>query len=144
MNESTGCINNGGNDHLQDMFSSLLVRDDDDDLSFLMSIDTDFGPGATDFDLQLFRGDQAAVCQESNNVGIIVSGVDCNDVISSSSPCGYSSSRSSGQDQVKVESGLTSGQIPSLHGELKKLASFLDLEDDWTEPGDFPFLGKNI
>ncbi|KAL3720806.1 hypothetical protein ACJRO7_005591 [Eucalyptus globulus] len=125
-NESTSFIKNGSNDHGQDMFSSLLVGDDDD-LSFLMSIDTDFGEGVTDFDLQLFRDDQAAVRQENDDLGIIVSRVDSNDGISSSSL------HSSGHDQVKVERGLMSGQIPSLHLELKKLASFLDLEDDWTE-----------
>ncbi|KAF8011497.1 hypothetical protein BT93_J1949 [Corymbia citriodora subsp. variegata] len=78
---------------------------DDDDLRLLMSIDTDFGQGVTDFNPQLYQGDQDAVCQENDSVRIIVSGVNSNDVISSLSPCGYSSLHLSGHSKTRLRAG---------------------------------------
>ncbi|KAF8011496.1 hypothetical protein BT93_J1948 [Corymbia citriodora subsp. variegata] len=125
--KSMGLVSNSRSIDNQDLFSSLLVRDagDEDHLSFLMSIDVDkdFMMGVAGLDSQSCPGDRTA--NEENNYKIF--GDLDNNNLASSSPSNITS-----DDQVvKVESEVMCDQQSSLHLELKKLASFLDLEDEW-------------
>ncbi|KAL3720807.1 hypothetical protein ACJRO7_005592 [Eucalyptus globulus] len=125
--KSIGLVGNSCSIDNQDLFSSLLVRDEgaEDHLSFLMSIDInkDFMTGVTGSDSQLCPSNRTA--HEDNNYDIF--GELHNNNLTSSSPFDVTS-----DDQVvKVESKVMCDQQLSLHVELKKLASFLDLEDEW-------------
>ncbi|XP_056176590.1 transcription factor MYB113-like isoform X2 [Syzygium oleosum] len=125
VEESIGLISNSCSIDNQAMFSSPLgqAEGDEDHLSFFMSIDIDenFITAVTRSDSQLFPGNRTV--QENYNYDIF-GGFD-NDNVMSSSPSDITS-----DDQVvKVDTEVMRDQQPSLHVELKKPASFLDLED---------------
>ncbi|KAL3720812.1 hypothetical protein ACJRO7_005596 [Eucalyptus globulus] len=119
-----GFINNSCSTDNQGLFSSLLVGDDGDEdhLNFLMNIniDEEFIMGVTVSDSQSFPRDRAVHDHHTSD------GFRNNDVMSSSR---YDIT--SDDQGVKVQTEVTGDQQPSLHAELKKLASFLDLGDEW-------------
>ncbi|XP_030526133.1 transcription factor MYB1-like [Rhodamnia argentea] len=117
--KSTGLMNSSSSIGSQGLFSSLLAGDDrdEDHLSFLMNIDTD-----EDFSSRLFP--DSTIVNEDNSSDIF-GGLEKNNVVSSSPSVDTS------HDQVaRVDTEVMYDQQPSLHVELKKLALFLDLEDD--------------
>ncbi|KAK3410779.1 hypothetical protein EUGRSUZ_J02819 [Eucalyptus grandis] len=130
VDKGIGLMNNSCSIDNQGLFSSLLVGDDGDENhpSFLMNIDNDndFIMGLPDMDSLLFPGNRTM--HEDNNYDIF-GGYDKNNVMSSSP---YDTT--SDDQVVRVETEVMHDQQPSLHVELKKLAMFLDLEDEWKEP----------
>ncbi|KAF8011495.1 hypothetical protein BT93_J1947 [Corymbia citriodora subsp. variegata] len=124
--KSIGLISNSCSIENQGLFSPLPVEDggDEDYMSFLMntSIDEDFMMGVLDSTSQLFPGDRTV--HEDNNYDIS-SGFGNSNVMSSSR-----SDITSDAQVVKVQTEVMGDQQPSLHAELKKLASVLDLGDE--------------
>ncbi|XP_030526131.1 MYB-like transcription factor EOBII [Rhodamnia argentea] len=132
VEKSIGLISNGCSIDNHGMFSSPLGRDEGDEghLSFLTSIDVDkdFIMEVAGSETQLLPGNETA--HEDNSYDIF-GGFD-NKTAMSSSPSDITS-----DDQVveietetETETEVMCDQQPWLHVELKKLASFLDLEDE--------------
>ncbi|XP_030473415.1 transcription factor MYB1-like [Syzygium oleosum] len=129
VDKSIGWMNNSCSIDSQGLFSSLLVGDDGDEnhLSFLMNADNDkdFIMGVPDSNSESFPGNRTV--HEDYNYDIF-GGLDKNDLMASSP-----SDTGSDDQVVRVETEVVCDQQPSLHVELKKLALFLDLEDEWKE-----------